>query len=523
LSQRLSRYSRQAQQPTHGERLPTLVGRHGHAWSEVCVFAKTLGLSLPSNPTEFLRSGERFSIDQVWAISEATDTRFLDWLEFFGYRLHEIPRLQQELHEERTHPCPNNLAQLEYAAHPFPVAVDDAVSLKRTAFFTEAFKEFRLISLSSIWTHSKHHFSYGSVGKFDGSMIPLLWPGDLFRYDSRVTDPRSIGWRDETSQPIWCVEHNKGTSCGWIYPQTEGILLRPYDLEYPSFRFRVSEYRILGLVDASLHVLGSPMEASPSALTSLMRKSPQLPVDDASAKSAGGYLLQRRLRCNLSLRDIEQLSGFVVRKRGDENYRLNKSSSGELERDQGRPYWIETYISLAVVCLLELEELFRRYGFLDREAGKRALFRERIIEPERVSQITFGLTVPLRASSFFARLLDIWQELPVHMLPLFPEWRAADVAILGSDDNLLGSFARTGALLLIDRKRRTRGKWRWGNPLEQSLELIDSREGLLCGVVVESNGTISVHPLAGSSQPTQHFDRRAVDRLGRVIAIATKR
>ena len=49
-----------------------------------------------------LRSGVTPHICQIAALSQCTGYRFLDWMRLLGFDLHQIPRLQVQLHPERT-------------------------------------------------------------------------------------------------------------------------------------------------------------------------------------------------------------------------------------------------------------------------------------------------------------------------------------------------------------------------------------------------------------------------------------
>src|ERR1700680_2009701 len=49
-----------------------------------------------------LRSGVTPHVCQIVALSESTGYRFVDWMRMFGFDLLQIPRLQVQLHTERT-------------------------------------------------------------------------------------------------------------------------------------------------------------------------------------------------------------------------------------------------------------------------------------------------------------------------------------------------------------------------------------------------------------------------------------
>ena len=49
-----------------------------------------------------LRSGVTPHICQIASLSQCTGYRFLDWMRLLGFDLHQIPRLQVQLHPERT-------------------------------------------------------------------------------------------------------------------------------------------------------------------------------------------------------------------------------------------------------------------------------------------------------------------------------------------------------------------------------------------------------------------------------------
>src|SRR5207253_7529652 len=49
-----------------------------------------------------LRSEVTPHVCQIVALSESTGYRFVDWMRIFGFDLYQIPRLQMQLHPERT-------------------------------------------------------------------------------------------------------------------------------------------------------------------------------------------------------------------------------------------------------------------------------------------------------------------------------------------------------------------------------------------------------------------------------------
>jgi hypothetical protein len=506
------------QRPGHAAKVLERLRAHGHSWESVRERAVVLGVSLPVALVKFLASNKRLSMEQVWALSETTETRLMDWLDVLGYGLDRLPKYQHDLYADKTHPCPRNLFQLDYKQLRVPFSALAGASLERTTMVADAFPDLGLLSLREISAFSHPRFRYGCVSQYDGRMAKLLSPGDFFRYDITIREPNAVSWTDELTRPIWYIEHFRGSCCSWLDLDEHAVFLRARDLRYPALRLKSGEYRILGLVDAVLHRFDRPRIPSPQIVQAAMRKNP-LPTGDEAAVEARHYIRQGRLRAHLSLRDAITRSEVLASKLGDKGYLLSRASIWDFEHGKGRPHTIETFIGLTVVCLLELEGLLQRYGLLDHEDQKQPLFPERV-EHHSPSHVTFGQTEPLTRSGYFQQLRAIWEDPALPVLPFLANWRWEDMAVLGIEDNLLGGLAKPGALLLIDRKRHKSGKWQWRE--KPVLELVATRDSLYCGTILESNGIISVIPLSGSSQGAQHFPSRSVYKLGFVIAIATR-
>jgi hypothetical protein len=515
---------RRVQRPMHAVRVREVLRLQGSSWAEASDMGARLGISLPDFES-WLAGSERLTLDQARVLSETTGTRLLDWLEALGYPLDEIAELQRDFHKERTHVLPRNLFGIDYKGMRFPAGASLDATLKRTTLASEAFRAFglerlRTIADKSIADNSKARRHYGWIGERDASMAPTLWPRSIFRYNPEIRDPNRTSSVEEGSNPVWFLETIRGSICSAVEPAPSGIWCRPANAAYQSRYFQHSEYRIRGIVDGLIHWYADwanpVVEASPQALRRVMKKT-ALPPTDTGSWTPGGYVQQGRLRANLSMRVAAERSQRLAEHWEDDAYSIGKTTLDEIELNQRIPRLIETFVSIAVVCLLELEDLLRKYGYMDHEEEKKPLFPERVVESAQRS--IFGDTVPLGRSDYFHDLMQSWGELPLHLLSFLPDWRMENLAILGRDDNLLAPAVQAGALLLINRKQ---SRWQGGPAQQPVLELVDTPEGLWCGVLSEAEGQMSIAPPAGSIVKARHFRTRSVDRLGRVIAIATR-
>src|SRR5258708_20676427 len=159
-----------------------------------------------------------------------------------------------------------------------------------------------------------------------------------------------------------------------------------------------------------------------------------LPLSETGLWTAGGYVQQGRLRANLSVRVAAGKSQRLAEHWEDDAYSIGKTTLDEIELNQRNPRLIETFLGIAVVCLLQLEDLLRKYGYMDHEEEKKPLFPERVVESAQRS--IFGDTIPLARSDYFRDLMQIWGELPLHLLAFLPDCRMENMPTPGRTHNL---------------------------------------------------------------------------------------
>ncbi len=241
-------------------------------------------------PSTFLykvRSGMTPHICQVAALSEITGYRFVDWMQIFGFDLHQIPLLQMQLHPESTVLITPIDFETAFQTQPRD---SDPSTVRQTP--------------SRLTTNARCCFA--KIGNRDSSASPTFSPGTIVRIDRCYRHPMNDARSNLPQNRLWLVEHPGGLTCcrlKWV--ERDQVILLPIRQPLGSLPLRLStDVRILGLVD-------SGPGSKPGV--SLIGQSPVNEERPCPETKLPGFLRVARRRTGLTFRAAHLITHAIAR------------------------------------------------------------------------------------------------------------------------------------------------------------------------------------------------------------------
>lgn len=321
-----------------------------------------------------LRSGVTPHICQIVALSENTGCRFVDWMRILGFDLHQIPRLQVQLHTERT------------------------VLVTPIEFETPSFRSRHLRSHSPALHQSVDVLSSGlrstedlrsangrywfaKIGRRDAVVSHKVFPGMIVRVDRCYRQPRDGTHGSCLHNPLWLLEQPGGLTCShlrWI--NDHQIVLLPSRPPWGTLPLCLSrEARILGLVNlgpgstkpATTQFKAGP-KAEPKAEPMKSEYTPSSPLDGAEM-SFSGLLRAARCRTGLTFRAAHELTGAIARILANPDYAIGLGLLSDYETMDKLPRHIAKIISLCITYCLDIRQLMEAAGVYIDDSSKMPL------------------------------------------------------------------------------------------------------------------------------------------------------
>jgi hypothetical protein len=302
-------------------------------------------------PATFLyqvRSGVTPHACQIVALSESTGYRFVDWLRMFGFDLQQIPRLQMQLHPERT----VLVTPMEDGFDPFlfPPLLD----------YERAWSS-SVGALSEDWS-VRPRYLFAKVGSGDALFCPELLPGSMVRVDRYYAD--RIRGVDHASMGrlLWLVEQPSGLTCcrvQWI--DNRQIVLLPYRPPWGRWPLRLpTEARILGLVDMDLRPL-EQVRLQPRAGPMGLAQLPRPPYREERMRFSDLLRISRG-RAGLTFRAAHGLTRSVAQILGDPAYTIALGMLSDYEAMGRLPRHIAKIFTLCAVYCMDIREVMTAAG-----------------------------------------------------------------------------------------------------------------------------------------------------------------
>jgi hypothetical protein len=300
-----------------------------------------------------LRSGVTPHICQVVALSESTGYRFVDWMRIFGFDLHQIPRLQVQLHTERT----VLVTPIEFEtsfrsrflrSHPPLRKFPGGLSM-------DSQPSDDLLSATG-------RYCFVKIGRRDAVISRRLFPGMIVRVDRRYRQPMHGTDSSPLHNLLWLLEQPGGLTCShlrWI--DDDQVVLLPSRPPWGNLPLCLSrEARILGLVNLELGSVKPetfPLRAGPMKF-----EYPSLSPFSRAEMSFSSLLRAARCRTGLTFRAAHQLTGEIAKILDSPDYAIGLGLLSDYEAMDKLPRHIAKIISLCITYCLDIRQLMETAG-----------------------------------------------------------------------------------------------------------------------------------------------------------------
>ncbi len=473
------------------------------------------------------------TIHQLSALSQLSNYRIANWLQLFGFRLDDIPRLQASLLRPRT----ALLDGMVYDAHATIPWFRDRLlrgAVPPVAPLSQLLESAGTRQLCSLVGEGIARFLYVKVGQQDALAFPDLVPGSIVRANPRLVARYLRPTRPRDSTRIFLVKHRGGLCCCRLHFGTRNrITLLPTQLPFAKVELQLdSQAKIEGVVDLEFRPLTHPKISAIPACT-LPEVAPELSrlwspgLLDANTRHVH-LLREARLRAGLSLHMASEMSREVVKALGDDRYFTSQSSLSDYEANNTPPRHVHKLFTLCALYALPFSDLLKSFG-IEPMSGATPIPAEWMLREAltiRESQIHAALEkTPTRG--FLSHILERLDELPFFLrhslvsLSGLPELSLRDVFWVGGQSKALHP-ALAGALFVIVNRRRIRPPgFRRKSVWEQPLYLTMKRDGsyLLANCTLEDN-TLVVHPHASDFVREEQLRMRVdAEVVGQIVAV----
>jgi hypothetical protein len=449
-------------------------------------------------------------MEQVLALSRASNYRLADWLSVFGFDLDGIPALQAEFPNERTSLLDRTVYDraawvgwFENATHDFPIPPVAPLGQLLTPGSPRR--------LESLVGPDPSPYLYAKIGRHDAFAFPDLLPGSIVRADKRGVGELLDRMVNRDSDRLFLVEHGKGLVCCRLQGRTKGrITLRAASLPFAETEMRLgSEARLLGVLDWELRPMNTTRPEIPDASMKFLNSEPLA----ASGTQLGlrSLLARARSRSGLPFRKASAKSRWVADALRDERYFCAPGSLTDYETRPRLPVHIHKIVSLCVLYSLGFWEILTAAGLDIDDSGHQPIPDELVGRSARdVQPITNDTSVGVvKQVDFLSSLIEEFEEIPFflrHSLttvgPL-PGLSVRDVFWIGGRTDSLHPYLQHAIFAAVNRRIKRPVFLKRKSLWDQPLYVLLLRDGsyLLTGCSAEGN-VLVVHPFAdGFSRP----------------------
>jgi hypothetical protein len=465
------------------------------------------------------------------AISRISNYRLCDWLEVFGFRLDDIPRLQLLIPWRRTVLLDSSVYDEEqwipwFADRGSP---PDGAAMGPLRRHLKPDTPRRARDLPSLRTK---RFLYVKIGRDDVFASPGLAPGSIARVERQPTEDLLPGLGPRASKNQFLVDNGLLLNCGHLSRLGERILLCSTRFPFPQRQLTLDRgSKILGVVDAEFRSLaGQPLDGS--ARESSWRQ-PKHPVPPPVPQPALQELLQTsRTRVGLSFRAASAVSEWIANTLADRRYFAAPSTLFECETLSLPIHHIQKMISLCILYCIDFWTLLRTSGLLAGPLGLDALPDEMALRtgsprygPSRKS--VEPIRVEEQRAGFLSTLIGQWGEVPLFVRTALPaisrlkNISLSDIFWVGQSQDPLHPCLVGAVFLAVNRRIKTPSRSIASTAWDEPLYILLLRDGrYLCGSCRLNEGVLTLHPHSershGAIELTNGVD---AEIIGQVTAI----
>ena len=257
-----------------------------------------------------------------------------------------------------------------------------------------------------------------------------------------------------------------------------------------------------------------------------LRPDPTPPV--SIMEEAGRKLKRARERLKLRFRDVEEASGQIAARHGNDEFIVALSRLADIENKGTMPSIYRLY-SLCAIYRLDVAEVLSWYGIALSDLPADGA----LIEHERTSLAGFhpeegDLQVPialdpgldLSRTVFLSRLIQRWGTVPLMLLNNI-DLRNYRYGLIGTEDWSMFPIIPPGSLVVIDDSKRRVVTGGWSNEFERPIYFLEHREGYACGWCSLKDGQLIVQPHPASNCDVESYlYPDEIEIIGQVTRIA---
>jgi hypothetical protein len=306
-----------------------------------------------------LRSGVTPHVCQIVALSESTGYRFVDWMRIFGFDLYQIPRLQMQLHQERT----VLVTPIEFESGSFrPRSFSShASTIPKTVCTSSISVSMHSRTGGDFWS-AGGRYCFAKIGSRDAWISPKLIPGAIVRVDRRYRQRQNGADGSALQNFLWLIEKPGGLTCchlKWI--NDHQVVLLPSRPPLGTLPLSVPrEARILGLVDGERGFVKP--ETGDAGVGRMKFQQPLSPRLGGAATSFPDLLRAARRRTGLTFRAAQQLTGAIAQILASRDYAIGLGLLSDYEAMDRLPRHVAKIISLCITHCLDIRQLMEGAG-----------------------------------------------------------------------------------------------------------------------------------------------------------------
>jgi transcriptional regulator with XRE-family HTH domain len=248
--------------------------------------------------------------------------------------------------------------------------------------------------------------------------------------------------------------------------------------------------------------------------------------------SPGIFLKEARLRLQLGVREIQQMSSTIAVREHNRRFYISAARLTQIENDNAVPSQFKAF-TLAAIYGISFYEILSRYGVdPDRAHDYRTHVKLPVTRPVTSDVVNVGATVtlPVRLDPSFKwertqlvnRAVALWGEIPAAFL-LQCNPRRHMYAYIGLEDDTMGPLLRPGALVMIDEERRHVTEGRWKSEHERPIYFVELKDGYLCSWCSIYGSRLTAVPHPTSTAPIRTFSLATeAEVIGQVVGVAMR-
>ncbi|MEN3325668.1 MAG: hypothetical protein V7638_475 [Acidobacteriota bacterium] len=475
-----------------------------------------------------IESGQTPDIHQLAALARITGYRLVDWLALFGYHVHNILRLQLELHAEHTIVLPSTIYD-SLVLMPWIRQFDARVDLERTQSLVNAIDAITHAPLGALDQLNRRRFLYARVGRRDDMLRPRLAAGSIVRVDPTCTTVEPSGG----PRSMYLVQHLSGfCSCYVERQDDQHVILLPDEVSPRVMRCRLgTDVTIIGKIDLELRQLQTTLSGlSTPAREERHNGHARLPGPMTErCAGAGVYARRMRERIGLSFREAQTMTHQTAAYFEDPRYRIALGSLSDVETYDGLPRHISKVFSLCIAYSMDLWEYLRAGGVPVDELDGAAIPQQFLhdedatVDSDQLMPMTLDSNHNEATESVIQRLGEVPFFLLLSVGSIIPQEQLSldDVYLWGRREPVLHPLLNGALLLLVNRRQRRVQEARAHLPLaERPLFLIRTPERrYLAGMCAVDGDIMLVRPHSTSRMPVLAYPTRDVVVVGRISAV----